>query len=270
MRSRAYPISCTLLLGICVCPGLAQQPAKDQAPPKQAAGARSMPQTETIPPPESAQTPQPVHAPGYMEPAQVKIVAQHIWQAEMRVRDLLKGLHPERWKTSDITRKSFNQTLENLHNTLDALEQWRRQFEDRPDSMYLGFQTYATINAVLPRLDGVGRTASHFENTSLVAQYSEVGDRLFDLQQALAPYIAYLLRNPDQLLEVSQTNLAGCQKQLGSLHGPDEPAQPMKNTFVELHTRRHANGQLEEHKSPQNEKKKATDKTDKKTESESH
>ena len=123
--------------------------------------------------------------------------------------------------------------------------------------MYLGFETYSTINAVLPRLDGVGRASSHFDNPSMGAQFSEVSGKLFDLQQALAPYIAYLLRNPDQLLYVSETNLASCQKELGNLHGPSEPAQPMKNTFVEFHARRRNDGR--------DAKKKTGESTDKKT-----
>ena len=220
---------------------------KDQTPPKQSAGAQagSVPETETIPPPQPAQTPQPVNAPGFMEPAQVKALAHKIWIAEYRINDLLTQVHPEKWKVSNVTRNSFNQTLENLHKALEGLEEWRAQFEKRPDSIYFGFQTYAAINAALPRLDGVGRAASKFENTSLGAQYSQAGDQLFDLQQALQPYIAYLLRNPDQLLYVAQTNLAGCQTQLGNaLRGQGGPAKPLKNTFVEFHGRRHSDGQL--------------------------
>jgi hypothetical protein len=199
-----------------------------------------------------------------MEPAQVRVLAQHIWAAEARIRELLKTLHPERWKTSNVTRNSFIQTLENLHQALDALEKWRAQFEDRPESMYLGFQTYAEINAVLPRLDGVGRAASHFENASLGAQYSEAGNQLFDLQQALQPYVAYLLRNPDQLLYAAQSNLAGCQNELGKLRGQGEPAQPLKNTFIEFHARRHSDGAPDDGKPPRDGKKKVTSKTDKK------
>ena len=133
-----------------------------------------------------------------MEPAQVKALAHKIWIAEYRINDLLTHVHPEKWKTSNVTRNSFNQTLENLHKALEGLEEWRAQFEKRPDSMYFGFQTYAAMNAALPRLDGVARAVSQFENPSLGAQYSQAGNQLFDLQQALQPYVAYLLRNPDQ------------------------------------------------------------------------
>jgi hypothetical protein len=146
-----------------------------------------------------------------MEPAQVKALAQKIWITEFRINDLLTQVQPERWKTSDVTRNSFKQTLENLHKGLEGLEEWRARFEKRPDSMYFGFQTYAAANAALPRLDGVARAVSQFENPSIGAQYSQASNQLFDLQQALQPYVAYLLRNPDQLLYVAQTNLAGCQ-----------------------------------------------------------
>ena len=206
-----------------------------------------------------------------MEPVQVKALAQKIWTAEYRITDLLTQVHPEKWKVSNITRNSFNQTLENLHKALEGLEEWRAQFEKRPDSMYFGFQTYAAMNAALPRLDGVGRAASQFENPSLGAQYSQASNQLFDLQQELQPYLAYLLRNPDQLLYMAQTNLAGCQNELGkALQGQGEPAKPLKNTFVEFHGRRNNKGQPEatdNRKSPQGGKKKSASKTEKEAES---
>ena len=269
MKSRIQSLSCTLLLAFCVASGLAQQPAKDQTPPKQAAGAQagSLPPTETIPAPQPAQTSKPVNDPGFMEPVQVKALAHKIWMAEYRITDLLTQVHAEKWKTSNVTRNSFNQTLENLHKALEGLEEWRAQFEKRPDSMYFGFQTYAEMNAALPRLDGVARAVSQFQNPSLGAQYSQAGNQLFDLQQALQPYLAYLLRNPDQLLYVAQTNLAGCQNELGSaLRGQGGPAKPLKNTFVEFHGRRHSNGQPDARTSPRGGKKKSASKTEKKAE----
>ena len=272
MKSRIQSLSCTLLLAFCVASGLAQQPAKDQTPPKQAAGAQagSLPPTETIPAPQPAQTSKPVNDPGFMEPVQVKALAHKIWMAEYRITDLLTQVHAEKWKTSNVTRNSFNQTLENLHKALEGLEEWRAQFEKRPDSMYFGFQTYAGMNAALPRLDGIARAASQFENPSLGAQYSQAGNQLFDLQQALQPYVAYLLRNPDQLLYVAQTNLAGCQNELGNaLRGQGGPAKPLKNTFVEFHGRRHSNGQPDARTSPRGGKKKPASKPEKKAESKS-
>jgi hypothetical protein len=178
-----------------------------------------------------------------MEAAQVKALTHKIWTVEYRINDLLTQLHPEKWKASKVTVSSFNQTLENLHKALEGLEGWRAQFEKRPDSVYFGFQTYSAINAALPRLDGAGRAASQFENTSLGAQYSQAGDQLFDLQQALQPYIAYLLHNPDQVLSLVQSNLAGCQEALGhALRVQGGAAKPLKNTFVEFHARRRREG----------------------------
>jgi hypothetical protein len=272
MRLKTQLITSTLLLGICVSSASAQQPVKAQTPPKQSAGgqAESVPDTVTISPLQPAQTSQPVNGPGYMEPAQVKALAHKIWIAEYRINDLLAQVHPEKWKISNVTRNSFNQTLENLRRAMQGLEEWRAQFEKRPDGMYFGFQTYTAINAALPRLDGVGRAASQFENPSLGAQYSQAGNQLFDLQQALQPYIAYLLRNPDQALYVAQTNLAGCQSQLGSaLNGQSGPAKPLKNTFVEFHGRRQSKGQPEapdNRKSLQGGETKAASKTEKKSE----
>jgi hypothetical protein len=270
MRSKPQLTICIFLLGMCVSSALAQQPAKDQTPPGQAAGAQagSVPATETIPPPQPAQTPQPINAPGFMEPAQVKALAHKIWIAEYRINDLLTQVHPEKWKISNVTRNSFNQTLENLHQGLEGLEEWRAQFEKRPDSAYFGFQTYAAINAALPRLDSVARAASQFENPSLGAQYSQAGNQLFALQQALQPYVAYLLRNSDQVLNVAQTNLAGCQNELGNaLRGQGGPAKPLKNTFVDFHGGRHGDGQPGDRRSPQGGSQKSRSKTKKTAES---
>jgi len=267
MRSKTHFLSCSLFLAVSVCAGLAQQPVKDQTPPKQAAGAQagSLPETETIPPPQASQIPQPANAPGFMQPAQVKVLTRKIWVTEFRIQDLLKTLQPAKWKTTNVIRNSFNQTLDNLNKSLQGLEEWRAQFEKRPDSIYFGFQTYAAIDAALPRLDGVARAVSQFENASLGAQYSQAGNQLFDLQQALEPYIAYLLRNPDQLLYVAQSNLAGCQNELGNvLRGQGGPAKPMKNTFVEFHGRQRRD---EDRKSSRAGKKESASKTDQKTES---
>ena len=233
----------------------------------QGARAGASPETETISLPPPAQANQPANAPGYMDRAQVEILVRNIWAEEVRIQDLLKAVHPEKWVVSNIIRNSFNQTLENLHKSLDGLEAWRSEFEKRPDSVYYGFQTYAAINAALPRLDGVAHAVSQYENPSLGAPYSQSGDQLFDLQQALQPYIAYLLRSPDQTLSVAQTNLAGCQKELGSaLNGQGGPAKPLKNTFVELHARRAAKGQPRDRKSAR-EAKDSASKANRKAES---
>ena len=176
---------------------------------------------------------------GFMEPAQVKALLHKIWVVDYRINDLLTQVRPERWKISDAARNSFNQTLEALRAQLGALEEWRRQFEKRPDSMYLGYQTYATINAVLPRLDGVARSISQYENPSLGAQYGQAVNQLFDLQQTLQPYLAFLMRNQDQVVYALQTNLAGCENQLSyAMRGKAEPAKPMKNVLPQFKGRR--------------------------------
>jgi hypothetical protein len=200
----------------------------------------------------------------------VKALAHKIWLAEYRINDLLTQVHPEKWKISSLTRNSFSQTLESLHKGLEGLEEWRAQFEKRPDSAYFGFQTYAAINAALPPMDGVARAASRFENPSLSAQYSETGSQLFDLQQALQPYVAYLLRNSDQVLSAAQTNLAGCQNELGNaLRGQGGPAKPLKNTFVEFPGGQHSDGQPDERRSPQDGRQKSRSKTKKTAEPQS-
>jgi len=202
-------------------------------PPKPAIASPSQEiETEKIAAPGEALPPasSPVGAAAYMEPAQVKALLHKIWLTEYRIGDLLAQVRSERWKMPDTARKSFDETLENLHKALASEEEWRAQFDARPDSLYLGFQTYVGVNAVLPRLDGVARSVSQFENASFGAQYSQAANQLFDLQQSLQPHLAFLLKNQDGLLLAAQTNLASCQNELGfALHNKEGRATPIKN-----------------------------------------
>jgi hypothetical protein len=187
------------------------------------------PEVQKIAPP-SPPSPPATSAAGFVEPPQLKILLHKIWLAEYRINDLLTQVRPERWKILEVGRNSFNQTLENLRKGLAAQEDWRAQFEKRPESMYLGYETYIAIGAVLPRLEAVAHSVSQYENPSFGVQYSQAGNQLFDLQQALQPFLEFLLRAQDQLLLGSQSNLASCQNELGfAMHARAESAKPMKN-----------------------------------------
>jgi hypothetical protein len=206
-----------------------KQPATSTAP------ATPPPETVQVAPTSQAPLQKPAGEAGYLEPAQVKALLHRMWLTEFRINDLLSQVRAEKWKISDPTRQSFNQTLETLRKQLEALEEWRAQFDKRPESMYFGYKAYAAINAVLPRLDGVARSVSQFENASLGAQYSQAGNQLFDQQQALEPYLSYLLRSQDGLLLASENNLAACQHELGyAMRGRTQPATPMKNVLPEF------------------------------------
>jgi hypothetical protein len=178
--------------------------------------------------------PAPVNAPagttGYLEPEQVKALLHKMWLAHYRINDLLAQVHVDRWKIPEATRKSFGLSLESLHTALNSEENWRSQFEARPDSLYLGFQTYVAISSVLPRLEGLSHSVAQYENPSSGGQYSQAANQLFDLQQALEPHLAFLMKNQDGLLLASQTNLASCQNELGfAEHNKEGRATPMKN-----------------------------------------
>ena len=145
-------------------PPAAQEPVKPSPPP--------VPETEQVQEPQPS-PPQPVtqvSVAGSMEPAQVKELLHRVWLAEYRVNDLLTDLHPERWKLSPEAGEDFNKLLEKLRNEMAALEQWRSQFENRVESAYLGFETYASLGAVLPELDSMARRISKYENSSLAAR----------------------------------------------------------------------------------------------------
>ncbi len=210
---------------------------KPKVPPHPNEPATEQVQTETIGPtgPAPAVPSARVDSSGYMEPAQVKVLTHKIWLAEFRLNDLLSQVNPDKWKMSDVTRKSFDQTMESLHRSLAGVEDWRGQFEKRPDSLYLGFQTYVAISAVLPRVDGVARGVSQYENASLGAQYSQSANQFFDLQQSIQPHLAYLLKNQDSMMVATQSNLASCQNELNYAERNKEGhATPMKNIAPEF------------------------------------
>ncbi|MGA3324940.1 MAG: hypothetical protein ABSF45_10740 [Terriglobia bacterium] len=224
-----------LALWVAVCPltVLGQSSTKKAPlPPHPNGPASEEIQTEKIVAP--GQTPavpsDHANATRYLEPVQVKALTHKIWLAQFRLDDLLTQVHPENWKMPAAARQSFEQTLESLHKAMAVEEDWRSQFEARPDSLYLGFQTYVAISAVLPRVDGVAHSVSQYENASFGAQYSQSANQLFDLQQSIEPHLAYLLKNQDNLMVAAQTNLASCQNELNSAeHGKEGRATPMKN-----------------------------------------
>jgi hypothetical protein len=228
-----YLVALLLLIG-CEFPSRAQappaSPLPEQKPP--AAVPSPPPQTEVVAPsqtPPPGESTAPVEA-GYLQPAEVKSSLHSLWLVLFRINDLLGEIHAERWKMPDVAAGSFEQTLETLRTELAQLQEYQKQFEERPDSMYLGYETYAAIDAVLPRLGGVAQSVAKHENASLAVQYSQAQNQLFDWQQGIEPYLRYLLRSQDQLLMANQTNLAGCQNQLGyAMRAAAAPAKPIAN-----------------------------------------
>ncbi len=212
-----------------------QNPPSTPAPP-----AVQTEQVGTSATPPAAVNPQAMQpGEGFMEPAQVKDLLHRLWLAEYRINDLLTEVHPDQWKLPETARGSFLDTFDALRKQMAALESWRGQLDTRPDSMYLGYMTHASIDAILPRLDAVTQIVTKHENASLGAQFSQAGNVLFDLQQRLQPYLVYLLRNQDQLLYATENNLASCQNQLGLAKRSETPrATPMKNIIPEFKGRR--------------------------------
>ncbi|MFB3924046.1 MAG: hypothetical protein ACE145_20170 [Terriglobia bacterium] len=211
----------------------AQQPQGQPAP------DASAPETVNVTSPGKAPAPAPASAENVATAARIKELSQKLYLAEFRINDLLTEVRPERWKVSDEARNSFNQTLATLRDQLTAVDGWRVQLESRPNSIYLGFMTYAAINAALPRLDAVARSITQHVNASLGAQFSQAGNQLFDLQQALQPHLATLLQNQDEVMFANENNLAACQSQLSlAMRGKTAPAKLMKNVLPEFKGRR--------------------------------
>ncbi|HLY59354.1 MAG TPA: hypothetical protein VKV95_01165 [Terriglobia bacterium] len=192
----------------------AQPPAAGQNPP-QATPSQDIPtQKIEAPPANPAQPATLSNVTGSIPPAEMQDLLKKVRFAEYRINDLLTDVRPERWKIPDATLESFRQTLKTLHEQVTALEQWRGQFEQRTDSLYLGFQTYSTINQVLPRLNGVAQSVGEHETAGYAAQFSKVWDQLFDLQQSIGRHVSSLMQSQDQVLADYTNNMAECQQRL--------------------------------------------------------
>jgi hypothetical protein len=195
-----------------------------------------------VPPASRAQPATDIKQTGSLPAADVKALLAKVRSSEYRINDLLTDVHPDRWKLSGVTLESFNQTLKTLRAQVEALGEWRAQFEKRTDSLYLGFQTYAAINSVLPRLDGVARSIGEHETPGYAAQFSRAGDQLFNLQQTIGGYVGSLLHNQDQLLLGFENNLAACQQNLSAaMRGKATRATRMKNSRMGRPQRRSSN-----------------------------
>ncbi len=176
---------------------------------------------------------------GYLDPAQLKALSHKVWLAQYRLNDLILQVHPEKWRIDPGALQSFNQSLDSLRKSISAEEDWRSQLDGRPDSLFLGFQTYMAISAVLPRIDGLSKSVSQYENASFGGQFSQAGNQLFDLQQKIEPHLAYLLKNQDNAIVIVQTNLASCQTELSyAEHDKEGHATPMKNIVPEFKGRK--------------------------------
>jgi len=222
-------------------PGVRAGQQNPPASPPAATSTAPAPQTQKIDVSQTSQTQLRALSgePGDLDPAAMKQWLHKVWLAEYRVNDLLTQVHPERWKMADAARTSFGKTLATLRTQMDSLEQWRAQYEKRPDNIYLGYETYVAINTLLPRLEGIARDISRHENPSLGTQFSQAGNQLFDLQQTLGPFLSFLLRNQDQILAAAESNLASCQNELSfAMRGRAAPAKPMKNILPEFKGRR--------------------------------
>lgn len=214
-----------------------------QAQPKPSAGASASGgiETEHVKIPEYLQAPprSMSNQPGYMEPAQVQALLIKIWQSAAHVRDLLTLVRPGSMKMSAAARASFNSNLDMLRRNLDALEKSRAQFAGRVDSEYLGFETYAGISAVLPPLDQLAQAVSRYNHSGLDANFNQAWNEMLTMQQSLKPYLAFLLRNHDQIFLVMENNLYGCQNELNyAMRGAGGRAAPMRNVLPAFKGRR--------------------------------
>jgi hypothetical protein len=223
--------------------GQTAPPAQQQPPPpaaKAAPEAQNPPasappqeiQTQKVEAPESTRQPATIsNVTGSMPSAEVKELLKKVRFSEYRINDLLTDVRPEKWKLPEATLESFHQSLKTLHEQVDGLEQWRGQFEQRTDSLYLGFQTYSTINEVLPRLNGVAKSIGEHETADYAAQFGRAWDQLFDLQQSIGHYVGSLMQTQDQVLVDYTNNMAACQQSLSeAMRGRGSRATPMRNS----------------------------------------
>ena len=223
------------------CASAAQTAGQQANKPEAGAAASEQIQTEKIKVPEYLQAPphSMANQPGYMEPAQTHALLSKLWQAEARVKDLLTQVHPERMKMPAAALARFNSNLDVLRHNLDALEKSREQFDGKVDSEYLGFETYAGISQVLPALERLTATVSRYHNLSLEGEFNQAWNNMLTMQQSLKPYLSFLLRNHDQIFLTMETNLYGCQNQLGYKdYKANGSAKYMRNILPDFKGRR--------------------------------
>jgi len=231
------------LVAPCAATAQTSQPAAGQKASKPATSAPDSNglEIEQVKIPDHIQAPphSMANQPGYMEPAQARELMTKIWQAESRVKDLLTQVHPESLKMPPAALLTFNRNLDMLRLNLAALEKSRAQFVGRVDSEYLGFETYAGISGVLPPLDKLTGTVSRYNQSNLEAAFNQAWNEMLTMQQALKPYLAFLLRNHDQIYLIMENNFYGCQNELNyAMRGANGPAEPMRNILPAFKGRR--------------------------------
>jgi hypothetical protein len=227
------------LLAPCTLP--AQSPGQEKAKPAAEAASPEQIETETIKVPETLQTPPSSMAnqTGYMEPSQTRQLLAKLWQAEARVKDLTAQIRPEQLNMPAVELANFNSTLNTLRGSLASLDQSRQMFDSRVDSEYLGFETYAGISEVLPSLERLTRTVSRYNKPSLEGELNQAWNDMLTMRQSLRPYLSFLLRNHDQIFLTMETNLAGCQNELGyKNYKAGESPQNMRNVLPDFKGRR--------------------------------
>jgi hypothetical protein len=238
MRFFALLISLGLLTPITLA---AQSSTQETTPPTSETSRPEQIQTERIKVPEYLQAPPQTMAnqPGYMEPAQTRQLLLKLWQREERVKDLITQVNPEELKIPAAAIGTFNSNLDKLRRNLATLEMTRQKFESRVDSEYLGFETYAGISEILPSIQRLSVTLSRYNSPSLEGEFNQAWNDLLTMRQSLKPYLSFLLRNHDQIFVTVETNLAGCQNELGyKKYNANGSAKSMRNVLPDFKGRR--------------------------------
>lgn len=175
-----------------------------------------------------------------LTPGQVKSILYKVYISEFRIRDLLSQEKPDQWNgASPAERAMAVQARAALASKLDELEKWRALFSDHPGSMYDAFQTYRSVNELFHPLRVFGREAGQYENQNMADDYARRETDMEAQLNGLIPYISFILQHQDRNLEMFQTDLAGCQTQLGyAMHSQVHTSQPMKNIVPVFQGRR--------------------------------
>lgn len=111
--------------------------SKPTLPPHPNAPATEELQTEKVVAPGQPQVNPPAHpgANGLLDSSQIKSLTHKIWLAQYHLTDLLTQVQPDRWRIPAWTRQSFDQSIDSLQKSVAAEENWRGQFEARPESL---------------------------------------------------------------------------------------------------------------------------------------
>jgi hypothetical protein len=207
-------------------------PAERNAKPAASASPPPVPQTEKVEVPKFYEAPPATltSETGTLQPAEVKLLLYHAYAAAFRFTDLLSQLDPGKWKMDDAARPRFDQVLAGVRRELKGFEEWRGQFAEQPDNLYLGYKTYTAMSSVITAMAELADAVSRYQGPASGSLFQQAADPFAATRKSLDSYLSYLLQNQQRMRSTLENNLAGCQNNLTyTMFGKTGPVTDVKN-----------------------------------------